>query len=125
MTKEEELIEACSKGNLDEVRALVEQGVDIHYWNDIAFRWASENGHLEIVKYLYDVGGVDIHVHNDLAFQWASQHGHLEVVKYLYECGANIHADDDLAFRWASKYDHTDVVIFLKRKMLKEKLLSI
>jgi len=103
------------KKNLSEVATwewLVSLGVDIHAENNRAVRWASEYGHLEVVKYLVSVGA-DIHAGNDLAVRWASSNGHLEVVKYLVSVGADIHADDDDALRWASNNGHLEVVKYL------------
>ena len=40
---------------------------------------ASENGHLEVVKYLHSIGAEC----PDHAISGASRNGHLEVVKYL------------------------------------------
>jgi ankyrin repeat protein len=46
------LLDAVIEGDLDEVKELVEQGADIHARNDDALRCASENGHLDVVKFL-------------------------------------------------------------------------
>ncbi len=59
-------------------------------------RRASENGHLEIVKYLVSQG-VNVHTRSNYALRFASQNGHLEVVKYLLSQEADVHADDDFA----------------------------
>ena len=45
-----------------------------------ALCWASEDGHLDIVKYLVE-HGANIHFNN--ALSWALEYGHLDVVKYL------------------------------------------
>jgi ankyrin repeat protein len=82
---------------------------DIHAENDLAFRWASENGHLAVVECLIKHGAdratpnlgvaADIHAglalprpdkvgRNDWALCWASRNGHLAVVKCLIAHGA-------------------------------------
>jgi len=53
-------------------------------------RWASENGHLEIVKILLDEG-----IRYDRALWWADRHGHLEVVELLKEYGFIILEDQE------------------------------
>src|ERR1700733_15069071 len=61
---------------------------------------ASKNGHLKIIKYLYE-SGTNLHVHNVKALKLASQNGHIELVKYLCESCANIHTEIDYALRLA------------------------
>ena len=57
--------------------------------------------------------------------QEAAETGNLEQVKKLVEDGANIHANNDEALRWASSKGRIEVVKYLKRKILKEKLLNL
>ena len=54
--------------------------------------YASQKGHLEVVKYLKSVGA-DIHVKDKYGLtplHFASLNGHLEVVKYLKSVGATM-----------------------------------
>uniref|UniRef100_A0A6G6AE34 Ankyrin repeat-containing protein n=1 Tax=Borely moumouvirus TaxID=2712067 RepID=A0A6G6AE34_9VIRU len=90
--------------DIDTWEYLISVGINIHADYDYPLRWASENGHLEVVKYLIEKGA-DIHADNDYAIRWASQYGHLEVVKYLIKKGANIHADNDYSLILASGMD--------------------
>lgn len=82
MTKEEELYEAAKYGNLQKVKNLVSQGINIHVENEKAFRWAAANGHLDIVKYLVKCG-VDVYVYNEGALYWARHNSHQDIVEYL------------------------------------------
>jgi hypothetical protein len=99
-------------GHLEVVKYLVEHGADIHTFDDDALRVTSYNGHLEVVKYLVEQGA-NIHAENDWALRYASEYGHYEIVKYLVEKGANIHAKNDYALRWASRNGHLEVVKYL------------
>ncbi len=54
----------------------------------VALGCASENGHLEVVKYLVEQGA-NIHAYAAFALRWAFRNGHIEIVKYLEEQGAN------------------------------------
>ena len=114
--KNEALTFASQEGHIDIVKYLVENGADIHARNDWALIMASENGHLDIVKYLVNEGA-DIHVRKDWALRIASEKGHLDIVKYLVNEGADIHARDDWALRVASRKGHVEVVKFLKSLM--------
>jgi ankyrin repeat protein len=51
-------------GRLDIIKYLIEQGVSIHYDNDIVLRKSAANGHLNIVKYLVEQGA-DIYSQNN------------------------------------------------------------
>ena len=105
----QKLIEAAQNGDLEIVKYLVNQGVNIHANDDEALRDASYNGQLEVVKYLVEQGA-DIHAKNDYALRYSSENGYLEIVKYLIEQGAYINALNDLAFKWASKEEHLEVI---------------
>ena len=105
------LIKMTKEGSLKGVSMMVSKGANILARNDVALRWASKNGHLEIVKYLVEQGA-DIHTQIDVndALIKAILNGHLEVVRYLIEHGADIHAQNDSALRWASHNGHLEVV---------------
>jgi len=104
---------AAIYGSLEIVKFLIENGANIHVWNDWTLRWAARNGHLEIVKYLVEKGA-NIHVMDERALHWAAENGHLEIVKYLVENGADIHAGNDYALCWAAERGHLKVVKYLQ-----------
>ncbi len=108
----EMLIEMVNEGSVNGVSMMLSKGADIHAHDDLALRWGSKNGYLEVVKYLVE-HGANIHAQNDQSLRWASEKGHLEVVKYLIENGANVHAENDDALIWASQYGYLEVVKYL------------
>ena len=98
------------------IKGLLEEGANIHTQNDYALRWASQNGHFEVVRILLK-HGANVHARTDCALRWASQEGYLEVVKLLIGHGADVHAVDNWAFKWARENGHTEVVeLLLKHK---------
>ena len=105
---------AAENGNLELVKFLVDNNADIHAYNDYAFRYAAGYGYLDIVEYLIDKG-VDIHTENDWAFRHAVENGHLDVVRYLFDNGVNVHIMDD-AIIWAAANNHLDMVEYLVSK---------
>jgi hypothetical protein len=58
-------------------------GVDVHTYQEYAFRKTCGNGHLSVVKWLYGFGGVNIHLKNDEAFREACHNGHLSMAQWL------------------------------------------
>jgi ankyrin repeat protein len=81
---------------------------------------ASSNGHLEVVKYLYEECHANVEAKNNKGYTpiiYASQNGHLDIVKYLYEeCNANVEAKDNYGntpIMFASKNGHLEVVKYL------------
>jgi len=125
-----EVVEACKADGKEEYAAwLMAQpetykeafrlGADIHADDDAALCWASQNGHLEVVKFLVSKGA-NIHAVDDRALQLASQYGHLAVVKFLVSKGANIHSDDDFALQVACENGHLAVVKALEAHIKKE-----
>ncbi len=91
---EEALRAAASSGSVDEVRALIAQGVDVNAANDYggtALSFAADKGHLEVVKLLI-THGAEVNVqdgfYSNTPLGWASYNGHMEVVSYLLQHGA-------------------------------------
>jgi len=103
---------ASENGHIDVVRYLIENGVTITH-KCIALRHASKGGHKDIVRYLVENGA---NIHSSSSLKYASEGGHTDVVQYLFERGANIHADNNYALRFASKNGRSDVVKFLIEK---------
>ena len=66
------------------IQKLIDEGADVHAFNDYALRFAAYYGHLEIVKILLE-NGADVHAENDYALRFAANYGHLEIVKILLE----------------------------------------
>ena len=97
---------ASEKGHLDIVKYLVEKGANIHADSEYALREASEAGHLPVVKYLLEQGA-DIHAYDDYSLIYATYAGHVDVVKYLLQNGADIH--NQKALRFAKEEGHTEI----------------
>lgn len=45
-------LKACKFGNITLAKDCLEKGADVTTDNNQAVRWASENGHLEVVKFI-------------------------------------------------------------------------
>jgi hypothetical protein len=106
---------AIEKGYLDTVKFLVKNGADIHAFKGYALRLAADYDYLDIVKFLVK-RGVDVHAWNDRAICMAASRGHLDIVKFLVENGANIHACEDWPLRLAAINGYLDVVEYLETK---------
>jgi ankyrin repeat protein len=83
MTKEEQLLDACSTGDLELVKTLVEE-VDPRLQDDKPFCTACVNGNLEIAKFLLEKGA-DIHAQEDYAIKWSQEFHQDDVVEFLKE----------------------------------------
>jgi len=111
------LIEYSKKGNLDIVKYLVENGADIHAYDDYALKWSARNGHLDVVKYLLEKGA-NIHADNDSVLIDSAYYGRLDVVKYLLEKGANIDVID------IDEIEDEDIKKYLIRKRKEKSILK-
>ena len=76
------LVEECRKGNLKNVKYLVEQDSNILVKNYYPLRAAAWYGHFEVIKYLVEQGA-DISSDNYLSLRLAVNEGYLEVVSYF------------------------------------------
>ncbi len=111
--QDEPLRWASRNGHTNLVKHLLQIGADIHANTDEPLRWGSKNGKLGVVKCLVEAGA-DVNANNDVALRWGSKYGKLDVVKYLMKSGANVHANNDGALKWALKNGHAKVVEVLR-----------
>jgi hypothetical protein len=116
LNSDELLIKSLSIGFLPGVKLALKNGANIHAYHDEALRWASRNGHKDVVELLLKAG-VDVHADDDLALRWALLSGHKDVVELLLKNGANVHADENSALRLALEEGNKDVVELLKKYM--------
>ena len=79
--------EAVKAGDLATVNTLLDEGVDIHHWNDFALHNAAEHGHLDVVNRLLEANA-NVHAANNWSLHWAASNKHLDVVTCLLEYGA-------------------------------------
>lgn len=76
------MIETVSSRHSEMFKSLIDNGADIHYYDDLALYNAVEDGQLNIVKYIVEKG-VDIHAYDDEALSIATKNGHTEIAEYL------------------------------------------
>jgi len=74
---------ACQSGNIDVVKQIVEDGIDIHNENEAGFRYAYSYGHINIVEYLTSLNIIDIHIHGAEGFRMACYYKHTDIIYYL------------------------------------------
>lgn len=122
--KDQSLLLASEKGNLEVVKELIEVGADVNFFKVEYFtesitplKLAAENGHLEVVKELINAGAnvnFDIDAYKKTALSLAAENGHLEVVKELIKSGASVNSknskDDKAPLLGASSNGHLEVV---------------
>jgi ankyrin repeat protein len=60
---------------------------DIHTDKDTAIIKSSEDGAIDVVKFL-GKNGANVHACDNSALRWSSQNGHIDIVKFLVENGA-------------------------------------
>ena len=79
-----ELISAAGHGEIDKVKKLVEDGVDIHYNSDLALQTAVSAIHFDVVKYLVEKGA-DIYAYYNYAFKVSTSPRIAQYLKKLDE----------------------------------------
>ena len=109
---EDELEEACSKGNLDVVKAFLAAGGDVNRTNQYGhslIQTAAARGQLAVVRLLVELGASI-----SKALTFAAQNGNTDVVQYLLSKGADvdevINDRSDTPLMSASAFGHEDVV---------------
>ncbi|KAF1790050.1 Ankyrin repeat-containing domain [Phytophthora cactorum] len=115
------LHDAAASGNIDSVKSLVEQDVDIDTqdaYGKTPLMYAAENGHLDVVQYLVKQGADKKKQDNGgrIPLVVAADKGKHEVAWYLFEQGVDKAAEDDdgnTPLLEAARWGHLDMVRFL------------
>lgn len=84
---EEDLIRAIQEENLDYIKNLVRQGVNIHAWNDYAITMACRVEKLDMIDYFLEQG-LDINTENGGPVRTVLMKKNLELLDYLLQNGA-------------------------------------
>jgi len=82
------LINSSKDGRSDLVAAALDLSTNGSYKIDDVFIWASNYGHLDVVKLLIDYYGADVRANKNEAVRNAIYRGDLDMVKYLTSLGA-------------------------------------
>ena len=111
--KDNLLVTAAAKGELDLVKYALASGANVRAFNDAAVRTSTN---LDVVKYLVE-HGADIHVYDEFPLHLAIEDGNFELAKYLVEQGADIHVMEDYAIRKAKRKGYTEILNYLNSKI--------
>lgn len=94
------LISSCAKGNMNTLKFITKEGIDIHIANDEGFNIACKNGQLSVMKYII--------AHRmlrpeklDYGLVVAGKQTNFPVIKYLVSLGADLKVSDSIVFRTA------------------------
>ena len=110
----EDFNRAINDGDIEYVKAYLEENKISTEDIKNALMRSAENGHLHVVKYLVEEHQADIHAINEYALRWSAHNGHLDVVKYLVEeNNANIHAQNEGGLRYSAENGHLEIVKYL------------
>jgi ankyrin repeat protein len=83
------ILTAIEFNNKELVEFFLDNGVNIHYRNDVAIITAAEVGNLDILLYLIDKGA-DIHVNRDDIMHAAVYGNNIEVIRTLLNMGVSV-----------------------------------
>jgi TonB family protein len=115
------LLTAAGEGRVDDVRALLDAGLDVNARNEDAWTpllYAALGGHPEVVNLLLEYGA-DVNASNSAGWTpliAAAMSGRAEVVGMLLERGADVNAGDtsgQTALMYAARGGHTEAVALL------------
>ena len=110
----EVFLNACINNDIELVKKMIKQGVDIHAENDRAISRAACCLNFDIVKLLVE-NGVDPNTEDieGSVLYWAAFSGDVNAVKFLVEHGADINIEYGMALYPATMYGHMDVIKYL------------
>ncbi len=109
----EQFLEACEGGQLEEAKQLIlnhPDDVDINHSIVLACKYRL----IEITKWLVNECQVNNHENNVKTFRWACYNGQIEIAKWLvHDHQVDVHVDDDSAFRMACINEHIELAKWL------------
>jgi ankyrin repeat protein len=115
-------VEAVRKNRIDEVRALLLQGVDVNsrdvFGDNAGLHWAARLGLAEMARLLID-NGADVNIRNDEGYtplHWAAGEGQKELVVILIAHGADVNAHNKRGWtplRWAEAQSQKEMARIL------------
>jgi len=106
--------EVSKYGLIDDVKRLLNKGIDPTIDNNYSIRMASENGHTDVVKLLLQDERVDPSDDSNYAIRMSSENGHTGVVKLLLQDErVDPSAYNGRAIRMSSENGHIGVVKLL------------
>lgn len=122
----------CSRGNTELALwmthlDIINININIVSDNDKPFRYACENGHINIAKWLYNITlkkKVNIHANNEYAFVIACINNHKELVEWLYDttkrdlCDININFIHDIILYRCCERGHLGILKWLHKKRM-------
>jgi len=115
-------VEAVRKNKIDEVRALIEKGVDVDsrdvFGDNTGLHWAAKLGLAEMARLLID-NDADIDIRNrigDTPLHWAAGEGQKELVVILIVYGVDVNARGHRGWtplRWAEAQSQKQITRIL------------
>eukprot|EP00043_Microstomoeca_roanoka_P030136 m.24847 g.24847 ORF g.24847 m.24847 type:complete len:125 (-) comp9754_c1_seq2:61-435(-) len=101
MSSNQELLDAAAHTDIGRVRSAINKGADVNCKhpqgdNKTSLHFASQFGHLEIVRLLLQ-HGADANAPDGVGLTplwYACQYGHLDVIRLLLQHGADVNAPD-------------------------------
>ena len=121
---EQNLIKLARRGNLSEVKTLIENGCDVNERENnqlgfTALMQACHKGIFSVVKYLVEEGGADVNKKDLYGYSCLTRaviKNHLSIVIYLFEKGADINSTDingATPFFQAVENNHSEIMHYL------------
>jgi len=115
MDIQKEFFEACKIGDLDKVKSLLfNEKVNPADRDNLAIRWASENGHYNIVKLLLEDKRINPADDNNLVILWASKNRHFNVIKLLLRNNRVINSFNIDNINYIKHYSSKKIINFYK-----------
>ena len=109
-----DIIGLSKYGFTDEIRNLINKGVDPSIKNGIVIINASSNGHTDLVEMLLSDVRIDPSIDDNTPIQNASLNGHIDIVKLLLnDSRLSIGSSLDKSVDMASRNGHIDIVKLL------------
>lgn len=90
-----ELLDACDNNDLEKIKTLIQNGYDIHDYDEYILRMSCYKNYFDIFIFAIE-NGANIYDYSNFILKTAIYESHLNIIKYIYSIGIDVFIESEL-----------------------------